>query len=361
MSNNANAPEAEGKRLEVAIEIRNFEIELFWKRSVFFWGFISSAFIGYAALRTGSPSLSLLVACFGMVCSFAWTLLNRGSKYWQESWETKVEAFEIPVTGKVFAQEELVQSHKGPWLQARRFSVSKLAIALSDYVFFLWTCLVAVEFVRKYVPSHIGGFEAYAPGAFALASVAYLGLLLWRGRSTPRSENAAGPGRGPRIRTPSDEKDGQDRAVLSSPFALVSGIVLLVFIVGELLAFSHGRSGHNSVIGNWPLLGVLLWGVMCAFGLVIWSLRTVFGFHWIGNPTLSMVGGVSGVILTAVALAFALEGEGSQDEVSKEQTAILCAQIHLLQSIDERLGRGDKEEGTGSRKTSSRGEEACAR
>ena len=121
------------KRFDVSVQIRNFEIDLFWKRSLFFWGFISAAFIGYAALR--QSELRIAVACFGMVCSFAWTLVNRGSKYWQESWETKVERFELPVTGALFAAEEVPQSSKGCWLRGRKYSVSKLAIALSDYVF----------------------------------------------------------------------------------------------------------------------------------------------------------------------------------------------------------------------------------
>jgi hypothetical protein len=80
----ANTKKPEAQRFDVAVQVRNFEIDLFWKRSVFFWGFIASAFIGYAALRKDSPNLALLIACFGMVCSCAWTLLNRGSKYWQE-------------------------------------------------------------------------------------------------------------------------------------------------------------------------------------------------------------------------------------------------------------------------------------
>jgi hypothetical protein len=130
------------KRLDIAIATRELEIELFWKRSLFFWGFISTAFVGYAALRSIQSDLATLVACFGMVCSAAWTLLNRGSKYWQENWETKVERYELPVTGPMFASPEPVQSYKGRWLRARMYSVSKLVIALSDYVFGLWLVLV---------------------------------------------------------------------------------------------------------------------------------------------------------------------------------------------------------------------------
>jgi hypothetical protein len=95
------------KRFEVSVQTRNLEIDLFWKRSLFFWGFISAAFIGYATLR--QSELRIPLACFGMVCSWAWTLVNRGSKYWQEAWEAKVGRYELPITGVLFEEEEGVQ------------------------------------------------------------------------------------------------------------------------------------------------------------------------------------------------------------------------------------------------------------
>jgi hypothetical protein len=133
------------RRHEVALQTRNFEIELFWKRSAFFWAFITAAFAGYAALRNFRSDLSVVVACFGAVCALAWTLANRGSKYWQETWETRVEKHESVVTGALFgAEDEAIQTNKGCWLQARRYSVSKLTIALSDYVFALWIAVIGV-------------------------------------------------------------------------------------------------------------------------------------------------------------------------------------------------------------------------
>jgi hypothetical protein len=180
------ADEIQKKRFEVAVQVRNFEIELFWKRSVFFWGFISSAFVGYAALRKLNPDLALVVACFGMVCSCAWTLLNRGSKYWQENWETKVESAELVITGTFFAEEEKLQAHKGWWLSARKFSVSKLAIALSDYVFFLWFCLVVGESFRRFAPGCAGALKSYGLGLFLAFSFLYLVLLFVYGRKSPR-------------------------------------------------------------------------------------------------------------------------------------------------------------------------------
>jgi hypothetical protein len=172
------------KRFDVSVQIRNFEIDLFWKRSLFFWGFISAAFIGYAALR--QSGLRILVACFGMVCSCAWSLVNRGSKYWQENWEAKVERFELPVTGPLFAEEGAPQD-KGRWLRGRKYSVSKLAIALSDYVFLLWFAVVMGEAVRPFVPVNVQlWLREPLEEAFVIFSMLYVVLLLVFGGKTPR-------------------------------------------------------------------------------------------------------------------------------------------------------------------------------
>lgn len=180
----------EGKQLDISVQNRNFEIDLFWKRSFFFWGFIASAFIGYATLRANSPSLALVVACFGMVCAFAWTLLNRGSKYWQESWEQKVERHEIPIIGKIFAKEEPVQDYKFFWLRARRYSVSKLVIGMSDYVFILWVCVVVGEFLQIYYPSTAQiWIKEYGVKGFVMFSIIFLFFLGICGKSTPRTSS----------------------------------------------------------------------------------------------------------------------------------------------------------------------------
>lgn len=39
--------EAKEKLFDFSLQTRNFEIGLFWKRSLFFWGFISAGFIAY--------------------------------------------------------------------------------------------------------------------------------------------------------------------------------------------------------------------------------------------------------------------------------------------------------------------------
>jgi len=171
--------------LKYASEIRKFEIERFWQRSLFFWGFIGAAFVAYAALYDKRQDLlPLLIACFGLVCSVAWALQNRGSKYWQEAWEQKVEVVETDVLGApLFSNREPLKA-KGPW-GAAEFSVSKLAIALSYFTVLIWAALFA-----KALPTTPWGTP---PTNWAilivLVTIAYIVGLFLCGRTGPPQPN----------------------------------------------------------------------------------------------------------------------------------------------------------------------------
>jgi hypothetical protein len=138
--------------------------------------------------------MSVVVACFGFVCSVAWSLGNRGGKFWQESWEIKVERIEPSVTGAMFSQPEEVQSHKNCWLRGRRFSVSKLAIALSDYTIILWLAIIAWEIIRLFeAPPVVASAKPLSIIAFISFSAIYAVSLLIAGRSTTRAETQHSP------------------------------------------------------------------------------------------------------------------------------------------------------------------------
>jgi hypothetical protein len=165
--------------LKYATETRRFEIERFWQRSLFFWGFIGAAFVAYAALAKDNvdPLLSLSIACFGGVSSVAWTLQNRGSKYWQEAWEDKIRAVEIDVLGvPLFSNIEPVRN-RHIW-GALRYSVSKLAIALSDFTAIVWGFLVWKSHPRQYFHTDLD-----LPDWIALVAASYLILILAVGRA----------------------------------------------------------------------------------------------------------------------------------------------------------------------------------
>ncbi|MGA3131711.1 MAG: hypothetical protein ABSD59_12970 [Terracidiphilus sp.] len=161
--------------LRYAAEARRFEIERFWHRSLFFWGFISVAFVAYAQLSNNRSSVDLpfVIACFGIVCSVAWTLQNRGSKYWQEAWEQKVESVEDAVLGaSLFHNHEPLQP-KGFW-GAGKFSVTKLAIALSDFTVLVWITLAVKSF-----PICCPSFEHVECIVAAAVTALFVGLLFF--------------------------------------------------------------------------------------------------------------------------------------------------------------------------------------
>lgn len=173
------------KRYEVSLETRKFEIQLFWTRSLFFWGFIGAAFVAYANYLK-NPGLSLVVAGFGLVCSFAWTLVNRGSKYWQENWEKNVSDAEGDITGELFSIQNKIQN-KGMWLSARRYSVSKVAIALSDYVFLLWLFLLSYQIAILFY-TFSGQTVKLGKIVFASFSFLYILLMLVKCRTSKEGE-----------------------------------------------------------------------------------------------------------------------------------------------------------------------------
>lgn len=164
------------KQYDVALATRNFEIELFWKRSIFFWGFIASAFVGYATLIQLKSPLAIVLACFGFVCSFAWALVNRGSKRWQENWEILVGEFEEEITGELFSlRREKTKKHI--WLSASKFSVSKITIALSDFTVIVWLSLLFYHFIKIFQTTHI--FSIAALPIFAIIGTLLFALFMY--------------------------------------------------------------------------------------------------------------------------------------------------------------------------------------
>ena len=193
------------RRFEVALQTRQLEISLFWQRSLFFWGFISAAFVALAALKSDQPMLSLLVSGFGFVCSFSWTLVNRGSKYWQEQWETKIEMAEGDVTGPFFRTR--VEKQRKGWWGGREYSVSKVTIAVSDYMSFVWFCILVRQVwicLGFFQPDRCKLFSIYFLSVIPLVYVAF---LLGFGRVTPVSEITQGHG--------ADEPKAEQRAPTS--------------------------------------------------------------------------------------------------------------------------------------------------
>lgn len=144
----------EEKALERAQDIRKFEIDLYWRRATYFWTFIGATFAGFIAIQASSAQnkqdLSVILSCLGVVFSFAWLCVNRGSKFWQENWEKHVDVLEDEVTGPLYKMvlsrnlDDYTRAEKvRDWITGPSdLSVSKINQFISLYVFVLWVLLL---------------------------------------------------------------------------------------------------------------------------------------------------------------------------------------------------------------------------
>lgn len=143
------SPEYAARRtaLKRAHELRQFEIENYWRRATYFWAFQLAAFtlLGLLWQETDKGSLEqnalLIPAGLGTITALVGALTAMGSKFWQENWEAHVDALETDLEGRltqvVFAE--------GP----TKFSVSRVnerllwILAAGWLVLFLWVGFAA--------------------------------------------------------------------------------------------------------------------------------------------------------------------------------------------------------------------------
>ncbi len=92
--------------LEVAHDIRKFEIGLSWTRALYFWGFEVAIFAGYIALfkNASNGKIEILLFAFsllGLFITIMYYLVSLGSKAWQENWENHIDMLEYGITGNL--------------------------------------------------------------------------------------------------------------------------------------------------------------------------------------------------------------------------------------------------------------------
>ncbi|MGU9951412.1 MAG: hypothetical protein ACNYPH_03745 [Gammaproteobacteria bacterium WSBS_2016_MAG_OTU1] len=88
------------KRFDVALETRNFEIEMLWKRSNYFLALNTAIAFGFVSLIKEEENIveysyALLFCVIGCVVCLAWVKVNLGSKFWQAAWEEMLTASRI--------------------------------------------------------------------------------------------------------------------------------------------------------------------------------------------------------------------------------------------------------------------------
>lgn len=175
-----------------ALDIRKFEIDLYWKRATYFWTFIGATMAGFLAIQNSSATnkqdLAIILACLGLVFSFAWFCVNRGSKFWQENWEKHVDILEDHVTGPLY-KTVISRNNDATFSDKARsiitgpsnISVSKVNQIISLYVSILWLVLLIYSLPAFNFEASFNWFYVTLISLSGLACISF--LLLGRSYS----------------------------------------------------------------------------------------------------------------------------------------------------------------------------------
>lgn len=174
--------------LNHALDIRKFEIELYWKRATYFWTLIASTFAAYFLIlgAQNSPDkrfFAFVVSCVGLVFTFAWFQVNRGSKQWQENWENHVDILEDEVTGPLY-KTMLRRPFSGDLFdravtEPKNISVSKTNQIVNLFTLCIWMVLAyfSVDVIDVSRPISV---RHCLVGVLAIA---FCLLILWKART----------------------------------------------------------------------------------------------------------------------------------------------------------------------------------
>lgn len=127
------------------LDIRKFEIDLYWKRAAYFWTFTGAVMAGYITVINTSdkPKGQFILIILGMIFSLCWYFVNRGGKYWQLNWEKHLDIMEDKLIGPLYKTTISRDHYTGKWtvFGPFPFSVSKINIILSFLIFLLWAII----------------------------------------------------------------------------------------------------------------------------------------------------------------------------------------------------------------------------
>lgn len=244
--------------LERALDIRKFEIELYWKRATYFWVFSGATFAGYATLAASKgvvdQTLLAVVSCVGFIFSFAWVLANKGSKQWQENWENHVDLLENDVIGPLFktvlrrpAPALFAQACKEAIAGPASFSVSAINQIVSLFVAYMWLFLFG-----RALPTFVPHWEYAVPATLGGLALITCATFVWAGRTYRGNHTPKGTRRTSIIQAPTlheadlgDQEAKSRRADSPTLRPRVAQHVVLV-LLGLLIACA-GNAGKDAL------------------------------------------------------------------------------------------------------------------
>ena len=176
------------KLLERAYDIRKFEIELYWKRASYFWGFLIATFTAYFIIsdstRFASKSkFELLVVCIGFIFSLSWYLVNRGSLFWQYNWERMIEGIEESLEVNYY-KVNLIPKYKSYHLfSAHPYSLGRINIMVSFFVCIIWLTLIMFYFFYPTNTLDLSKPLDFGKLTIVILTTIFTLILLYKGKS----------------------------------------------------------------------------------------------------------------------------------------------------------------------------------
>ena len=166
--------------LEKALDIRKFEIELYWKRAGYFWVFIATVFTSYFVVVSGDKTendLSIILSALGLFLSLCWFFVNKASKYWQENWEKHVDLLEDNYIGPLYkttlvSDTKLYEEFIRP-LKPSKYSVSKINQLLSFSIVLVW-----IYILLRNVSETFGFYELFSRFNYVVILLFFIVLII---------------------------------------------------------------------------------------------------------------------------------------------------------------------------------------
>jgi hypothetical protein len=186
--------------LAQVLDIRKFEIELYWKRATYNWAFVAAILAGYFTVSSSMTSVSsptellklqYLLECLGLVFSVAWYFVNRGSKYWQANWERHLDLLEEKVYGPLYrtnAKKSYFRARFFHLLGPFPFSPTKINHLLGVFMIFIWIALV-IEYAVKHFTLHLNSDSVFYFVVTLVSSIALLSLAKWGKTGKKRTDD----------------------------------------------------------------------------------------------------------------------------------------------------------------------------
>ncbi|WP_419684799.1 hypothetical protein ACN22W_13300 [Burkholderia theae] len=174
--------------LDKALDIRKFEIDLYWKRAAYFWTLIAAAFAAYFIILNSQnldnkKFFAFVVACVGFIFTFAWFQVNRGSKQWQENWENHVDALEDNVTGPLY-KTILSRPREDGFFERHVTGPSNISVSKTNQIVNLFT--LCIWLALAYFSLDVIGLEypvSIRHVAIASLTLFFCVLIIWKGKT----------------------------------------------------------------------------------------------------------------------------------------------------------------------------------